>query len=341
MNATLLNTAAGLLVCSSVLAGANLVRVLIVQDQEARRAILRRRLWPGTARRSARTPTLCSAVSGLILLAPAAALAQSPDSPAQPSPPASAPLTISTDRPSFSDGTGIQPQGHFNLETGYTFTHRDRDGVETNRHNGPEVLGRIGLIDDRLELRVIWSGLVDSQIKSGGVTTTANGLSDVTLGFKLKLADQGELAAWAPRLAFEAQTTLGAGGADVSTQEEEPAVKLLWSYDLAACCGQQWGGWSIGGNLNTAWPTSGEGTGHFEQYQASIYVNAPLFDRCTGFAEYYLLTPNTDGGSAAHYADMGAVYLLTPRIQLDARVGFGLNNQADNFFTGIGISFLF
>ena len=35
------------------------------------------------------------------------------------------------------------------------------------------------------------------------------------------------------------------------------------------------------------------------------------------------------------------MYLLTPRIQLDARVGFGLNNEADDLFAGVGLSVLF
>lgn len=254
---------------------------------------------------------------------------------------AASPLVISTDRPSFSDGTGIVQLGHFQLETGYTYTHRDRSGVESDRQNGPEMLGRVAIIDDRLEFRVSWSGYVDTTTKTGGVQTHADGWSDVTLGVKLKLFDQAQLAAWAPRIAVEAQSTIGAGGQEVSTQEEEPALKFLWSYDLGTSWGEKYSGWTVGGNLNIAWPTSGEGTAHFEQLQASIYVNAPLFDKCTAFAEYYALCPNTDGGDAAHYADIGAVYLLNNRVQLDARVGFGLNSEADNFFAGVGISFLF
>jgi len=355
MNDALVKTAAALLVATGAAAEANLLRVWIAGWREARRSRQRRWLCARSTGSAPRPPALGTwvAAASLLILVPSAALAQSSEAlAAQPVPSASpsilpaptssaSPLTLSTDRPSFSDGTGIQPVWHLNIETGYTFTHRDRDNVETDRHNGPEMLGRLGLIEDRLEFRVIWSGYVTADTDSGGTSSSANGLSDVTLGFKLKLFDQGQLADWAPRLALGAQTTIGAGGAEVSTQEEEPALKLLWSYDLRACWGEKWTGWSTGGNFNIAWPTSGEGTDHFEQFQASLYVNAPLFDKCTGFAEYYVLTPNSDGGDTAHYADFGAVYLLSPRVQLDARVGFGLNNEADNFFAGIGLSFLF
>jgi hypothetical protein len=35
------------------------------------------------------------------------------------------------------------------------------------------------------------------------------------------------------------------------------------------------------------------------------------------------------------------LFLLSRTVQLDARVGCGLNDEADDFFTGVGISFLF
>ena len=88
--------------------------------------------------------------------------------------------------------------------------------------------------------------------------------------------------------------------------------------------------WAIGGNLNAAWPTT-DGD-RFTQGQASIYLAFPLLPRTTGFAEYYVIGPSSKGTDAAHYTDLGATYLLTDRIQLDARVGFGLNQEADNCF---------
>lgn len=52
--------------------------------------------------------------------------------------PAAAPeAIISTDRGSFSDGT------------------------ERSTLNGPELIGRVGTRDDRLEFRALWNGYVD------------------------------------------------------------------------------------------------------------------------------------------------------------------------------------
>jgi len=147
-----------------------------------------------------------------------------------PTVPAAAPeLTVSPDRPSFSDGCGFTPVGHLSLETGYTFTFRNRDGVETQRHNGPELLARFGLIDDRLELRVTSAGYVWSRSDSGsgGFDSTA-GWSDLALGAKVKLLDQDGAV---PKLCFEGLTTVGGGSDAISSQIAEPTLKLIASYD--------------------------------------------------------------------------------------------------------------
>jgi hypothetical protein len=247
-------------------------------------------------------------------------------------------LVISTDRPSFSDATGFVPVGHFQLETGYTFTFRNRDGVETQRHNGPEILGRVGVLEDRLELRLITAGYVWSRSDDGtGAGFASNeGWSDSTLGFKLKLADQDH---WLPRLALGAQTTLGIGSDNISNQIAEPTLKLIWSYDLGQSLGDDWKGMTLGGNANIVWPTtSGD---RFTQAQGSVCLSFPIAESLSGFAEYYVIGPNSKGTDAAHYVDVGGGYLLTNRIQLDARVGLGLNQEADNEFFGVGFSVLF
>ena len=182
-----------------------------------------------------------------------------------------APLVISTDRPSFSDGTGFVPVGHFQLETGATFTYRDRDDTEAQRWNGPEVLARVALIEDRFEIRFIAPGYVWSRTDGGSGFDAATGWGDVSLGAKLKVLDQD---GWVPRLAVGAQTTLGGGSDSVSNQIAEPVIKLLWSYDMGQSIGETWKGITVGGNANLAWPTTGGD--RFLQGQASIYVAFPV-----------------------------------------------------------------
>jgi hypothetical protein len=242
---------------------------------------------------------------------------------------AAKPLVISTDRPGFCDTAGIVPKGHFQLETGYTFTLRDREGTNSQTNNAPEILARYTIIEDRLELRVSTSGYVWNRTNDGTGAQTAEGWSDVLPGVKLKLTDQDGML---PRLVLEGATTTSVGSDGISNQDIEPIFKLIWAYDLGK-------GWGVYGNFNVAYAsTSGD---RFVQGQGGVCVTYAANDKVSFFGEYFVFGPNAKGTDAAHYLDFGAAYLLTNRVQLDVRAGFGLNNQANNFFTGAGISFLF
>lgn len=270
----------------------------------------------------------------IVLSAPALATSEPPPLESVATSP---PLVISTDRPSFSDGTGIEPLFRLNLETGFTYTFTSIDDGNVERVNGPEILARIGLIEDRLELRLITSGYVWTRVDTnGGPSASTDGWSDLLLGAKLKVCDQDGAV---PRLALGMQTSLGTGSVDVSTQEVEPTVKGLWSYDLGTLVSEEFAGFTLGGNLNVAWPTTlGE---RFTQAQVSAYLSFPIVAGTSGFFEWYVLTPAFDGGGPANYVDAGFTHLLTDRVQLDGRVGFGLSDDSDDVFVGVGISFLF
>ena len=57
--------------------------------------------------------------------------------------------------------------------------------------------------------------------------------------------------------------------------------------------------------------------------------------------EYYGKFRARGGRGPEHYLDVGLTYLLTNRIQLDVWAGIGLNDRADDYFVGGGISMLF
>lgn len=266
-------------------------------------------------------------------LRPAArqSLSQEPLSSSEPSSitPVEQPLTISTNRPSFNDTTSIVPIGHFQLETGYTFTFRDRDDVETQTHNAPELFARIPLLEDRLELQFGTSGYIWSRSDDGSGFDSTEGFSDMSVGLRLKVADQ---AGWRPRIAVQASTTTGIGTDGISNQTAEPTFKFLWSYSLED-------GWGIYGTAGIGYLTAGDD--RFIQGQGGICLSKTLSEKWSVYGEYYVFGPSSKGTDAAHYISGGAAYLITSRIQLDGRIGFGLNDEANNVLAGVGISFLF
>jgi len=361
MNANWITALSALMVSLGVLAELHLMRMLLREAHEPRRGRRAAPPRPQIAGReslrdqepeqlSTRWPALTAA--GLLILPSIATAGEPDDAPATRSalgseapplpefrfeyraqPPEIAPaeklLTISTNRPSFNDTTGIVPIGHFQLEMGYTFTYRDRDGVESQTHTAPEILARLPILDDRLELQLGTAGYIWTSSNDGSGSQSNEGFSDMTIGLRFKVLDED---GWLPRIALQASTTTSLGSDGISNQDLEPVFKFIWSYDLGA-------GWGVYGNVGVGYlSTSGE---RFVQGQGGVCVSYMINDKWSVYGEYYLFGPNSKGTDAAHYTDFGAAYLITPRIQLDARIGAGLNDEANNFFTGVGISFLF
>ncbi|MCZ6824780.1 MAG: transporter, partial [Gemmatimonadetes bacterium] len=61
-------------------------------------------------------------------------------------------------------------------------------------------------------------------------------------------------------------------------------------------------------------------------------------ERLGTFAEYFGTFPVGSGRESANSADVGVTYLLGPSLQLDMRVGLGLDGPRPNYFLGTGAS---
>ena len=250
-----------------------------------------------------------------------------------------APLTepLVTDRPDFTESTDAVPWGHAQLEIGYTFTY-DREGDErTREHSFPETLLRIGLIED-IELRLGWSGvtmhetLAEVESRRGrrfGVTERDTGNDDLSVGFKFKLLEQDGLV---PHFGVITAVSLPTGNATSSSGDVDPEVVLMWAYDVTDS-------FSVAGNFLLAVPTSEQG--RFFQGGASLAGAVALTDKLGAYVEYFGLYPSDREQDAEHTLNGGFTYLITDNLQLDVLAGFGLNEQAPDFFAGVGISIRF
>jgi hypothetical protein len=260
-----------------------------------------------------------------LTLTPAALFQPDPTSAAQ----QSAPLIVAPDRPGLGDSTQIVPSGHVGLEFGYLYTYSDHNGVTTQTQSAPQALIRVGIHDDQVELRLGATGFVYARINDGSGTATEDGFTDVVPGIKVRLWDQEP---GLPRVCLLASTTVGLGSRDISSRDVEPMLEAPWSYKFSEEL-------ELDGSFAVSYASDGED--RFFQGSASVSLFYQFTQKFGGFIEYFVVGPNTKGSDAAHFIDGGVTYLLTDRIQLDASVGVGLNQEADNFFAGAGISFLF
>lgn len=222
-----------------------------------------------------------------------------------------------TDRPDFTESAFTVQPDRMQLEIGYTY-RESNNGDEIRTHNFPEVLLRIGL-DEDWELRLGWGGYSFAE-------NDEDIANDMRVGAKWSIADQD---GWHPQLALLGEISIPTGHGDTDV---DPTIALAWSYDLDDKN-------SIGGNFGIAAIT--DDGDRFAQGLASIAWNHSLDDQWGFFAEYYTTFPDADDEDAAHIVDGGLTYLVNDDLQLDFSVGFGLNDQADEFIVGVGISHRF
>jgi hypothetical protein len=156
-----------------------------------------------------------------------------------------------------------------------------------------------------------------------------DGATDMTVGFKRHILAQDGLR---PELGIIGELSLPTGGRTKTSDDVDPQVKLLWSYELPA-------DFSLSGNINFAVPTS-EGE-RFFQTSASVSLGYSITKRIGSYLEYYGFYPNDRWTDCAHTVNGGFTFLITDNLQFDVRTGAGLNEEADDFFTGAGMAIRF
>lgn len=246
--------------------------------------------------------------------------------------------TIATDRPGFSDTTAVVPRGHVQLESGFTYSYdRGPHHARLQTFDYPELSLRIGVLSD-LEARVGWTGEVYSRTRylaktrSGRTTTfldTDQGGSDMKVGLKWAMTRQDGLI---PNLSLIPSLYLPTGADGYTTGDVDPEVRIAYSWLALEKL-------TIYGVVQLS--SVSDSDGRFFQCGASAAASYQITDKLAGILEYYFVDPITRGSDSSQNLNVCATYLITPNIQFDVRVGFGLNDEAPDFSTSAGLSFRF
>ncbi|TVQ64979.1 MAG: transporter [Phycisphaerales bacterium] len=223
------------------------------------------------------------------------------------------------DRPDGTESVQTVPRGRTQIETGYTYTTNKDRGEREHRHEAPEILVRFGLVDN-VELRLEWPGYVwtDSDGRS-----SADG-ADFGVGMKVTLHDDADDPF---RYGVLFGATFPTGGGEATEGDVVPELLLLLSYDLTDRL-------EIASNLRIDAPISDRG--RYLGFGATLALGYELTERVGVYAEYYGFYGASKVGPE-HYANTGATYLINDNLQLDARIGAGLNDRADDLFVGAGV----
>jgi hypothetical protein len=250
---------------------------------------------------------LCAALLGLAMAMPAAAQETLPP--------------ISSDRPDVSEGTSTVPAGHVQVEGGVTWQEIGEEKALTVG----EILVRYGL-GENLEARLG----VGSWTRIERPGEEVDGYEDPELSLKVRLTSPADdRPPGYPAVALLLATTVPVGSEELTTDEWEPTALLAFDWELTDLL-------SLGANAGVAFPA--EDGDRFDQLLASVTLGIAATDRLGVFVETYGFSEEEPDGDATQYADTGVTFTLTDDLQLDARIGFGLNDPSPERFVGVGVA---
>jgi hypothetical protein len=235
---------------------------------------------------------------------------------------------IVTDRPDFTEASSTVGRGVVQIEAGYTFFHNDDAGVRTDTHSFPETLLRVGMLAEWFEFRADWNYAVE-ETEIAGVTTELSGAEDLTLGCKIGLTPQECIL---PETAIIFQFSVPTGSDAFTADEVLPGFNYLYGWDLNE-------DWTLGGSTGLNAVTDDVTNDTYQEISQSFTLGYSWTDELKSYTEWYVLAPTSaDTNRPENYFNGGFTYLLSNDVQWDIRAGVGLDEAADDYFVGSGLS---
>lgn len=218
-----------------------------------------------------------------------------------------------TDRPDQTESAVVVPLRSLQIETGYT--HMDTGNFTTDEL--PGTLLRYGL-HERIELRFAITGWVFDD------ASDENGFGDSEAGIKVRLYDESGMI---PEAALLAGITLPTGEENFTSDEADPRIRLAFAHTLSDR-------FSLGYNVAAEWNTIADETELAVPYTCGLGIG--LDDRFGTYVEFFGEFP--EEGDSSHLFNTGVTYSILTNLQADIEGGFGLNDEAPDWFAGAGLS---
>ncbi len=251
---------------------------------------------------------------------------------------------IETDRHDFTQSPRTVGTGIVQIEGGYSYFYKDENRETEHSHTTPELVTRIGVTDD-LELRLRWNYVW--QFRNGDEDLADfDSAEDIRYGGKLALTEHEN---WIPESAVRVIGSAPTGGSDFTTNSSQFGMDVVYEWrteddwSLAGSTGfgtDGVGEFSLAGFAGEALEgAEGEGNGRdrFTAFAQSVALGVPLSERSELYLEYFgIYSRGLQNEFTLNFFNAGFDFLITSDWVVDFRVGTGLNEQADDFFVGVG-----
>lgn len=222
---------------------------------------------------------------------------------------------IATDRPDQTETPEIVPKGMFQMETGFSF---EKAGKNAENFVVPSSLLKYGF-NGNFEFRVIAEFTVD---ETGG--QKISGISPILVGFKAVICEEKGIL---PKTSFIAHLSIpDLASTDLKTEYYAPQFRFTMQHTLSDKI-------NLGYNLGAEW----DGETPEPTFIYTLTTGFELSEKTGCFVEVYGFAPQKD--KADHRFDGGFTYLISNNLMVDASGGFGITENAPDYFAAVGFSF--
>lgn len=218
-----------------------------------------------------------------------------------------------TDRPDQTESAVVVPLHSLQIETGYTHTNIG----DFSTDELPGTLFRYGL-HERIELRFAITGWIFDD------ASDESGFGDSEAGVKVRLLDESGMI---PEAAVLAGVTLPTGEDGFTSDEADPRIRLACAHTISDRL-------ALGYNIAAEWNTIADETELTVPYTCGLGIG--LDDRFGTYIEFFGEFP--EEGDSSHLFNTGLTYSILKNLQADIEGGFGLNDEAPDWFAGAGLS---
>lgn len=223
---------------------------------------------------------------------------------------------ISADRPGAGDAATVTPKGYFQNEIGVVYE-------QITEHNKsyvlPTILWKYGIFENT-EVRLITDIAFAEDFDE-----KYSGLTPITIGLKTKLTDEKGIL---PLTSFIGHLSIPElAGKHFKASYYAPSFGLLMHNSLTDKLGLDY-------NIGASW--DGETPVATFFYALSLGYN--FTEKLGSFVEGYAYSPESEE-EANYNFDYGLTYLLSNNMVLDISNGFGLSDNASDYFVSFGFSY--
>lgn len=238
---------------------------------------------------------------------------------------------LSADRPDATESTQTVDAGHVQIEADIASYLRDRAGAYETSYAFAVTNLKFG-ITHNFDLQFVFAPYVKTKTRSGGVTTTKDGISNLTIRAKVNLwGNDGDTKT---SLALLPLITIPTGGTSVEGDNLEGGLVIPFATELP-------GGWGLGLQVGVDVVRKAADNGHVADYSQTIVLGHDIVGPLAGFVEFFSVFPGDAGADWFGTVNAGLTYGVNDNVQLDVAVFVGVNRVAPDVLVFSGITWRF